>query len=304
MTRTTAIAPATAATMVAAAADWLRTDQAAIMRQVAEQQSAYQWWIGGGRTHADATVTVPAWISHFYSETVTANPHPARLSPTATAIHQLLQIRAADLTAAPLHILDPDLTGVLVALAQSSYYREPDRMWPAGRVAGTVLLADPRPLQQHTTRPPIPGLTPVGDDAMAHLMGWTWFSRPGQVRVMDWISMQAGPTGIDVVDSTLAEHADTLALPPMINNGEWAHPTTELASTEVSRAKLTAATAEVAGTVDPDEHAVLVDSDALLVPRMAAVLADALAAGLFVATDHHIGDSRKTSRPVTVVSRN
>lgn len=271
------------ADLIAAASRWMLTDQAAIMRQLPEQRSAYQWWTSAGRDHADSVITVPAWINHFYGETVTANPAHPTLTPTAAAVAELLRTRAAELSSAPIYLIeDSRVLAALVALTQSHYYRDPDPAWPTGQAAGTVMLAAPVPIRQGDIES-----SDVPPSATLH--GWTWFTRPGQIRVLDWIHPALTDTGIADVDAAIRTHVRPADLPPMLSNGEWSHPVAETCPTQVSRARLAAATADLAASTMPSRDAdCLTDPDTLLVPRLAAAAADALNAGLFTLTEHHV----------------
>lgn len=302
--RPAAAAVADAARLVADTADWLRSDQAAIMRQLPEQQSAYSWWMSTGREHVDSVVAVPEWIAHFYGEHVTPSPARPGLSPTATAVAQLLGVRADELAAAPIYLIeDPTVVAALVTLTTSSYYREPDGLWPASTPRGTVLFA-PIPLRQRTADSP----DVVCRDNEPQLRGLTWFSRDRQVRVNDWILVVPESTGVADVDRIVAEHADSW--PDMVNNGEWAQPITDRCPATVSRARLHAATVEVAENRTPlPDLSELQDPDTLLVPRLAAVVADAFAAGLFDMVEHRATPrarrrrGRAPVRTVTTVHR-
>ncbi|MFC0313570.1 hypothetical protein ACFQNE_03100 [Gordonia phosphorivorans] len=299
---------AEAATLVADTATWLRSDQAAVMRQLPEQQSAYSWWMSTGREQVDSVVAVPEWIAHFYGETVTTDPVRHGLSPAATAVAQLLAVRADELAAAPIYLIeDPTVVAVLVTLTASSYYTEPDGLWPAATPNGTVLFSA-IPLRQHTA----PGSEVVCRDNGPELRGLTWFSRDRQVRVNDWIQVGLDRSGVSDVDRIVAEHADSW--PGMVNNGEWSQPITDHGPATVSRGRLHAATVELAEKGTPLwDLGELQDPDTLLVPRLAAVAADAFAAGLFdlvehqvpAGTGHRFGRRARSrrSRTVTTVHR-
>lgn len=284
---------------------WLRTDQAAIMRQLPEQQSAANWWTGQGHEHADSVVTVPAWIEYCYGQSVTATKEHPTLSATASAVAELLTVMSRQLQDLPLYIIDdPHVRLAAITLARTSAYRHPPVRWPAASDAGTVLFTDPIPLRQYTAPDvAVPGLSATVDrDSAPTLAGLTWSRDRGQdlVRCQDWIHTGIDTLGIANLDEQIATNTAGGLVPPMLNNGYWKLPIAGDSSQDQARARLMAAHSEVMSgrAVRWDGLETITDDDALFAARLTTVLADALTAELFEITERRItsGVGRRSER--------
>lgn len=279
---------------------WLRTDQAAIMRQLPEQQSAAQWWFNQGREHADSVVTVPAWIEHFYGQHVVADPNHPTLTATAAAVAGLLAGLSDQLRQTPLYLVDdPDVRAALITLAITQTYRNPTNDWPSAYTTGTLLFAEPVPIEQHTAPDmPIPGLSgPVSRTTTPTLAGTTWHRESGLVRCVDWVHTGVDSLGVATIDDQIRQSIGGDLTPPMLNNGHWKLPTAGDTSQADARARLMAAHTEVmtGRTRRWDGDSDVVDADTLLAARLTTVIADALAADLFAITERRITTTRTSA---------
>lgn len=283
--------PSAAAALVDRTRDWLRTDQAAIMRQLPEQQTAAQWWTNRRGAHADSVITVPAWIEHYYGVQVTADPSHPTLGATAAAVADLLYDLSRQLDQAPLYLVDDlSVRTALITLAQSNSYRAASDSWSSRHGHGTVLFAEPVRIRQHTAPDiNVPGITSeVARDSEPELVGVTWQTRGQMVRCSDWVHAGMDSIGIANLDEQIAKSTSKSGfLPPMLNNGHWKHTVTHETTQRQARQRLTEATNAVRSHPVPrwDGETVVVDDDSLLAPRVAAVVADALCAGLFTSTE-------------------
>ncbi|KJR10500.1 hypothetical protein [Gordonia sihwensis] len=282
---------------------WLRTDQAAIMRQLPEQQSAAAWWADQGREHADSVVTVPAWIEHCYGLPVTATKQHPTLTATAAAVHELLTVLSRQLQDTPLYLVDdPHVRLALVTLARTGTYLEPPTRWPASGGTGTVLFTDPIPLRQYTAPDVlVPGMSAAVDrDSAPTLAGITWRREADLVRCHDWIHTGIDTLGVANLDEQIATSIAGGLVPPMLNNGHWKLPVDGDSSQGQARTRLMAAHAEVmtGRAVRWDGQETINDDDTLFAARLATVIADALAAELFEITERRITSPlpRRTER--------
>lgn len=290
----------TAATLVDRTQRWLRTDQAAIMRQLPEQQSAATWWAEQGHDLADSTVTVPAWIEHYYGQNVTADPHHTTLSATASAVAGLLTSMANRLEEAPLYLVDdPDVRIVLATLARTNTYRQTSNQWPTVDSA-TVLFSTPIPIRQHTAQDvPFPGLqAKVERTSTPTLAGVTWYREPELVRCLDWIHTEIDTLGIANLDQQISDNINSASRPPMLNNGQWKLPLANTSTQTQARQRLLSAYDEVMnrqiGRWDGDSA--IDDIDTLFAARLASVAADAIAGEMFTIEERRIRPHSATSQ--------
>ena len=287
-----------AATEVQASAKWMRTDQAALMRQLPEQFSADEWWTSQ-RDRAPVDDIMPAWIQHRYQ--VTVEDPPPHLSPAAGAVHQMLCARSRVLQHAPLYVVHHlQLRQALVSLALTDTYRAYVQGWPP-LPEGTVHFTDPIPFRHNTDGDdPLGGYLPAASPERTNspmLRAVTWFTDGSQVRCVDWMQPSVDDTGIADVDRNVQDmlRSRDASLPPMINNGEWGRPQGAESSVVESRDRLAEATARIgAGSDARWDGRQIADTSTLLAPLLAAVTADAINAGLVDTTVRRV--TTKTRR--------
>lgn len=314
-----------------AAAHWMRTDMAAIMRQVPEQSLARSWWAEThpARPDADITEILAHWIPFFYGVPVTPrrprSGEPADsggLSVAADLISQLLHNRADVLDAAPVYVLTPDVATVLVTLAHTATYHHymPDQSSPPAPT-GHIALSDPvtrtRPASGEPTNTLEPFTSSANEPAAQRFCGITWHTGVANgdpvVRVNDWIVNETPEaSGIDSVDETVRRLMNgpdrDRRMAPMRFTDAWSQnlPSPEPESADhvdSARARATAAFREVhRGDSATWDGAPIDDSHLLLSPLLLRVVWDAIAAGLVTPSPVVVpnpGSAQEPSRPRT-----
>lgn len=313
------------------AAHWMRTDMAAVMRQVPEQSLARNWWTTNHpeRATADVTEILTEWIPAFYGVTVTPKPAESAdpvgsdgLSVAADLISQLLHDRADRLDTAPIYVLTRDVANVLVTLAHTATYHDytPDE-WSAPTPTGHITFSDPVP----RTRPAVgeavdardPHTASVREQETQFLCGITWdagaVGGDPVVRANDWIVNDTPTsTGIDSVDQTirrLMRGPDRdRRMAPMRFTDEWfqnlsAPDCRSMDRVEDARARVTCAFREVhRGDTTNWNGEPIDDSHLLLSPLLLRAMWDALAAGLVSPREVRVlnpGSTQDPSRPCT-----
>lgn len=302
---------------------WLRSDMAAVMRQFPEQLSATDWFERTQGRRVDATESIPYWLEHQYGVDVSKHAKSRASSPLTTAAHmisELLASRADALRAAPLYLVDDDVTlRVAVTLAGTPSYAN-QTGWPATTPAATVLFPKPLPYQHKQDArtatvgvdTPAEMLSRIKPHGPAALEAVTWFTARGVVRCMDWIRPDLDSTGVSEVDEQIvaALAGDSLGktgstLPSMIYNGEWHRTVAHSGSdVETARRRIQEATAYVASghAARWDGGGYIADETGLLVPKLSAVFADCVAAGLLNSVPRKVR-GRSGRRMVTLLGQ-
>lgn len=301
---------------------WLKSDMAAVMRQFPEQLSASNWFEQTHGRRVDATEAVPQWLKHQYGINTTTQPadhqDPESLSVAARMIGELLDDRANVLRAAPLYLLgSEEALQVAVTLAGTASYGQ-SMSWPTTASSATVLF--PKPLSyQHITGDSEDETSNEGAAAMldrikpdgpAALEALTWFTTDGVVRCMDWIRPEVDSTGIGDVDEQIAQVMEgkkgsaPSRLPSLIYNGEWHRGVADAGSdVAAARQRIQTAAAQVAGGQAQrwDGNGGIADHTGLLVPSLAAVLADCVSSGFLAAVPRKVRGRRRSRRVVTLL---
>lgn len=270
------------ANIVAELARWLRTQKAAIMRQLPEQFAAQSWW---ERTHTDpaeSETTVPAWVNDYYGVDC--------LHDTAReAVRRMLTKRSDALRAAPLYLVaDPDVRAAVMTLTNTRTYRELATTLNFGISTATVVFSNPipfnHPAPEHHVDDFLPHDAPV-EQATPELKAVTWFSADNTVRCLDWLTTKLDATGSELIDKQIADSLRGLpgaGLPTMMYNGEWWRRHDRLATVDECRDRLALAVREVAAGATPRwDGAPVDDVNATLATTLCTVLGDAIAAGQF-----------------------
>lgn len=285
-----------AAANLTQSAQWMRTQQAAVMRLLPEQMSATNWWASQhGGDFADTALTVPAWIRHCYGVEVSATATPGE------AVHQLLTVRAKTVKRNPLYLItDPQLRAVLISLAHTPTYRRAATHIPL--TSGTVMFAEPILFtQSDSAATSLDGAPSTGDHKPAQLHGVTWTAEPSGARTIDWISTRLDTTGNSYIDDTITKAIDDkkTQLPPLITNGEWMRPASATTSVDESRVRIsTAAQSIFNGETQRWSDELVENDDTLLAARLAEVCADAIGSGFA-----HANQRRVTRRAGTTYHR-
>ena len=291
-------------------ADWLETDQAALMRYVPEQQQALRWWLaaGDGR-RADISEVIPAWLAARYGLDVapSAVDDSSGLSTVARMVGHVCARRAGQLRDCHPFALSPPVTSVLVSLVDTDRYRRPD---PAGLASlpAAGLLVLPHPVQR-TGAVAGPSLR-AESSAPSPLRAIGWLresSSAGQtLQVLDLADMtgQWGRTGDASFDNQVRAQLASAQqqLPPLMFNGETPILDQPAATQDSARAALAAAGAQRHGQNKPtwQPETVVDDSHELLAARLLSVFAAALAAPLVVTEEVLVatpGASQDQERP-------
>ncbi|WP_155832219.1 hypothetical protein [Gordonia alkanivorans] len=229
-------------------------------------------------------MSIPAWIEHYYGVRAAADGDSA----AHAAVAAMLASRALVLSTAPVFLVaDPQLRTALVTLARADTYLRHLRGW-ADLPNGTVMFTDPIPFRHpspdQVAAERFPLLEGNSDAATPLLKALTWFTDSDAVRCLDWIAPQIDSTGSEVADSKVAESMRGLprgGLPPMIGNGEWSRTVTTIDDIAVCRERIAVASAELGvGAGARWDGTTIEDDTTTLAPTLAAVLADAITAGL------------------------
>lgn len=211
-------------------ANWLTTDQAALMRYVPEQQQALSWWKAtGGAERSDISEVMPAWLSTFYgvdTTGVTVAPDD-ELSLTARRLGHLCTLRSEQIRHAAPAVVAPTAQAAMLAMADTDRYRGPDAkalsalpdsgllLFPhpilrTGQVDGPTLLAE------RTAPSPLRAIAWTTEDT----------AQGTAIRVLDLadLSGQWGRTGDAAFDAQVRQQLSEAnqQLPPLMFNGEVA----------------------------------------------------------------------------------
>ena len=211
-------------------ANWLTSDQAALMRYVPEQQQALRWWKAtGGAEHADISEVMPAWLSAFYGVdtsgvTVASDDE---LSLTARRLGHLCTLRSEQLRDAAPAVVAPTAQAALLAMVDTDRYRGPDAkalsalpergllvlphpVLRTGEVEGPTLLAE------STVQSPLRAIGWIREDT----------AQGPAIRVLDLADMSGhwGRTGDAAFDAQVRRQLSVAnqQLPPLMFNGEVA----------------------------------------------------------------------------------
>lgn len=302
-----------AETWVAETSQWLRGDQAALMRYVPEQDNASRWHEAtrAGDPLPDIADLMCDWLQAFHNVDATSwdivTGSAQGLSPTAQLMHHLCAHRADQMRAGTIVTCSPTVMAALAVLAQTSRYQ-----------LGKTVAADLLPAEQGTlllpaalTRNGPAGLPEAPDTQPLRAVTWVREDSPagGQVRFLDWsdISGDHASTGNAQLDSQVQEHLARTGdrLPPLMFNGEWVagsaaaeHDAVTAARSHIVAALRESRTHDITWTPET----VLNDSPRPVAVRLLAALGDAVTAGLFTATEVDVqahGSRQNTNAPNT-----
>ncbi|MFL0579448.1 hypothetical protein [Dietzia sp. 179-F 9C3 NHS] len=292
-------------------ADWLTTDQAALMRYLPEQQQALQWWKAtGGGARADIAEIMPKWLAARHGLALTSLPAPPQdgLSATARHVARLCKTRSDQIRYGATYTLSPPCQAALAALVDTTRYREPDSAALSALPADGMLVL-PYPLLRTGT---VTGPTLADETATpAPLRAVAWFREHlpdvgDVVRVLDLSDMTGrwGRTGDASFDAQVREHLSLghQQLPPLMFNGESLHRVGSGHSQTAARKAVMDAGLERRQQERPawEPGTVLDDHTDLLASRFLTALADALAAPLVARHDQQVptpGSSLHSNRP-------
>lgn len=211
-------------------ANWLTSDQAALMRYVPEQQQAMSWWKAtGGDNRTDISEVMPAWLSTFYGVDTTdvAASADDELSLTARRVGRLCSVRSAQLHRATPVVVAPAAQAALLALADTDRYRGPDAK-ALSALPDSGLLVFPHPIVRTGA---VDGPTLLAEStAPSPLRAIGWFkedtAQGPAIRVLDLADMsgQWGRTGDAAFDAQVRQQLSgaNQQLPPLMFNGEVA----------------------------------------------------------------------------------
>lgn len=271
-------------------ANWLTSDQAALMRYVPEQQQALRWWAEvGGAERADISDVMPAWLSACYGvDTADLDVAPGdELSPTARRIGRLCTVRSEQIREADPVVVDPTSQAALLAMVDTDRYRGPDARALAALPA-TGLLVFPHPIRRTGT---VEGPTLVaesGAPSPLRAVGWSRedTAQGPAIRVMDLADMsgQWGRTGDAAFDAQVRQQlsAANQQLPPLMFHGEVAVVSDVSDDARQAQRALVDAGKERRGRQASPwaPHAPLGDHNGLLAARVLSVFSHAVAAPL------------------------
>lgn len=211
-------------------ANWLTSDQAALMRYVPEQQQALSWWKAtGGTERADISEVMPAWLSTFYgvdTTGVTIGPGD-ELSLTARRLGHLCTLRSEQIRYAAPTVVAPTAQAAVLAMVDTDRYRGPDSK-ALSALPDSGLLVFPHPILRTGE---VDGPTLLAEStAPSPLRAIGWFkedtAQGPAIRVLDLADMsgQWGRTGDAAFDAQVRQQlsAANQQLPPLMFNGEVA----------------------------------------------------------------------------------
>ena len=276
-------------------AAWLRSEQAALMRYVPEQQHALDWWAAtreGAR--ADIADIMPVWLADAYgvdtSEVAAAADD--ELSLTARRIGHLCAVRSRQIHDAAPMVVDPPSQAALLALVDTDRYRGPDAA-ALSTLGGSGLLVFPHPILRRVEHAGPTLAAESADQAPLRAVGWVRedTARGPAIRVLDLSDMSGkwGRTGDAAFDRQVRDQLATAnqQLPPLMFNGEVAVAAADAdGPAQAQRALI------VAGSERQDRQAtpwspetVLDDRAGMLASRVLSVFAHAVAAPLVAADE-------------------
>lgn len=281
-------------------ARWMRTDQAALMRYIPEQDRAFSWWNRqpeNTANNADIVDIMPQWIEAFHNVTIDREAvvdDPVAMSRTAQVVQQLCRTRADQMASGATACCSPAVLAVLATLSVADVYRGADDLIVEGLPAQGGTLVFPQPLHVREDRFDAVAAAKAGDMSgqtePQQIRAVTWLNEVGangnpSVRCMDWFDFSGdnAQTGNDTLDTNVRQALEDqkIQLPPMMFGGEWVtrcQAPDDDAVTAARQRILTASTA-VAGT-RWKPGAILSNTTRPLALRLLAVLADAHTAGM------------------------
>lgn len=292
-----------------AVANWLTTDQAALMRYMPEQMQALQWWKAtGGAAGTDIADVMPSWLEARYGIATSIAVNDGNgLSPTAQRVQQLCVQQSQNIRHARLMTVTPHAQAAIGALVDTDQYRGPDPTALATLPGnGLLVLSHPLPRSGTVTGPSLVGETTARPPlrAIAWWRGEIAGTPVVRVLALDDMSGQWGRTGDAAFDTQVREQLAIAnqQLPPLMPDGESLHAHSEPRPQEQSRAALAAAGRERAEQqgIPWSPDSVVDDEEGLLAARVLSVLADALAAPLLGLADELVrtpGAAQNPSAP-------
>lgn len=271
-------------------ANWLTSDQAALMRYVPEQQQALSWWAATrGDERADISEVMPAWLSTFYGVDTTDLELSAddSLSLTARCIGRLCALRSQQIRTAVPVVVDPTSQAAILAMVDTDRYRGPDAQALAA-LPDSGLLVLPHPILRTGK---LEGPTLLAEPATpSPLRAICWSSEATAqgpaIRVLDLADMsgQWGRTGDAAFDAQVRQQLSAAhqQLPPLMFHGEVAVVAGAADGAQQAQRALVSAGKERRGrAASPwSPQTVLVDEDGLLASRVLSVFAHAVTAPL------------------------